>query len=396
MYEILKIAHGTVELVDQQRDAAKAQQHAVSQSRVVDAVFAVQRQGFGDPLYYVYRGSLHSATEVIRRASMPDVPPVLTLDPPAQDEPIKPTNKPRRSRKKPDETKARAVQGGVEHKVFPATVINVDEALGIVEAVVNTYGIIDDGEDRVWFGSASKTLAENFGRIRVLNSHNNRNVLDVVGKPLMMRELSRDELPSDILQRYPDATGGLYTKTQYLTETPEGLGVFKRIAAGAVDEYSIGFDTIVSDQERMVDPDTGKQRNIRNIREIRLWEYSPVVWGMNPATGSVSVKSADDPQDDTPDDTKAGRVLNERNYNAIKQAYELLSLVMASAGLTEGDGTDEGKSHNTSTEDTATDGPLTPSTDAPTSTEAGPQDDDTPDTKQADLLKLLNERLAED
>jgi len=69
---------------------------------------------------------------------------------------------------------------------------------------------------------------------------------------------------------------------------------------------------------------------------------------------------------------------------------------MASAGLTEGDGTDEGKSHNTSTEDTATDGPLTPSTDAPTSTEAGPQDDDTPDTKQADLLKLLNERLAED
>src|SRR5690606_33758584 len=37
----------------------------------------------------------------------------------------------------------------------------------------------------------------------------------------------------------------------------------------------------------------GQPRTVRNIREIRLWEYSPVVWGMNPATSTVAVKSDD-------------------------------------------------------------------------------------------------------
>jgi hypothetical protein len=96
-------------------------------------------------------------------------------------------------------------------------------------------------------------------------------------------------------------------------------------------------------------------------------------------------------------DAKAGRVLNERNFQAITQAAELLNMVLKSAGLVDGDNAEDAeKSRDDSTDDNATDGPSV-STDAPTPEDgAGPQDDDTPATKQAELLKMLNERLAED
>ena len=148
----------------------------------------------------------------------------------------------------------------------------------------------------------------------------------------------------------------------------------------------------------------GKPRIVRNIRGIRLWEYSSVIWGLNPATSTVSVKDKDGAETEAPDApvehaTKAGRVLNERNFQAITQAAELLNNVLKSAGLVDGDAAEDAdKSRQDSEDDNATDGPSV-STNAPTpSTEggAGPQDDDTPATKQADLLKQLEERLAED
>jgi hypothetical protein len=528
MYELWEIKNGTQKLIDQERDAETARTRAIEESNLRGTVIVVMRQGFGEPLSYAYQGQLCYGIDVIRRMTIPPliaVKPVVEAPTSPSDLVIhRPTEPAPRRRKGPQETKAR--KDTREFKVFPTTIININEAQGIVEEVINTYGIVDDGSDRVWYGSASKTLAENFGRIRVLNSHNNRNVLDVVGKPVMMRELTRDELPPQILQKWPEATGGLYAKTQYLIDTPEGLGVFKRIVSGAVAEYSIGFDTIISDMERVVDPQTQKQRTIRNIREIRLWEYSPVVWGMNPGTGVVSIKSTPSEQkpyavfpmhdefcvfkiddngermgdslgchateseaqnqvealyaseadgqqakemspegpimrfgdmlvgrlfdtaecilnmwliegwleveeqselkalcskhiraileempadqalrDMTPpmglmgsngaDEIKVGRVLSERNYNAIKQAHELLTNVMQSAGLNdESDTSAEDSAKSRQHHPEAHDGPPG-STDAPTSPGAGPQENETPATTQADLLKMIEQRLAE-
>ncbi len=182
---------------------------------------------------------------------------------------------------------------GILHKSFPLDVVSVDEAQGIVKAIVSVFGNIDDGDDIIHPGSCVKTLNERFGRIRVLNSHRNGDVLNVIGKPLSMREVGRDELPEKVKTRSPEATGGLLTETQFLLTDPTSKGVFDRIAAGFVDEYSIGFDIIQSDYSKATGGD-GKPRTVRNIREIRLWEYSVVAWGMNPVTGTVDAKSADD------------------------------------------------------------------------------------------------------
>jgi hypothetical protein len=77
------------------------------------------------------------------------------------------------------------------------------------------------------------------------------------------------------------------------------LGAFKRIAAGAVSEYSIGFQIAQADYSKMeLD---GKKIQVRNIRQIKLWEYSPVIWGMNPATMTVGVKEAQQGKEYGPD-----------------------------------------------------------------------------------------------
>jgi phage head maturation protease len=176
--------------------------------------------------------------------------------------------------------------------VSPSFATKVEAEQGIVEAIVNVFGILDDGGDIVVNGAFAKTLTERGRKLRVLNSHNSGNVLSVVGKVLDIREVGREELPAEILAQYPEATGGLWTRTQYLLETPEGKGVFDRIKAGALDESSIGYEAIQTEYKKVAW--RGKETTARMLKEIRLWEYSPVVWGMNPATVVTGVKADDD------------------------------------------------------------------------------------------------------
>ena len=169
----------------------------------------------------------------------------------------------------------------------------VDEDKGIVEHIVSVFGNEDLGGDIVHPGAFTKTIAERAERIRVLDSHRRTSILDVLGKPLALKEIPRDKLPTEILQDYPEATGGLWARTQFLLDTPEGKGAFLRIKSGAVDEFSFGYDTL---DEDFSDDDKGHQ--VRNLRTLRLWEYSPVIFGMNPATTVTGVKSED--EDDAP------------------------------------------------------------------------------------------------
>lgn len=173
-----------------------------------------------------------------------------------------------------------------ETKSFPAFIKRIDRATGIIDAIVAVIGNIDFGDDIIHPGAFTKTITERGLDIRVLDNHNSWSVMDVVGKPLVIREIGKDELPPELLEKFPDATGGLFTTTQYLMDTPEGAGTFARLAIGAINEYSIGFQIIRQDTT-LEQTDEG-EREIRNIREIKLFEYSPVIWAMNPATQTIS------------------------------------------------------------------------------------------------------------
>lgn len=195
------------------------------------------------------------------------------------------------------------------HKIAPVFVVNVDEAKGIVEAIVNVSGVIDDGNDIVVYGAFTKTIADSHAqRVKVLDQHRTDSILRVIGKTIQMREVGRSELPAEVLMQYPEATGGLWTQTQYLLNTPEGKGAFERISSGAVDEYSIGYDALQVEYVQTKRRD-GSPVKARLLKEIRLWEYSPVVWGMNPATATVMVKSGDGIETDPADDALEGDTL---------------------------------------------------------------------------------------
>lgn len=175
-----------------------------------------------------------------------------------------------------------------EVKSFPAKIIGIDEKEGVVEAIVAVIGNLDEGNDIIHSGAFTKTIVERARFIKVLDQHRTESVLNIVGKPLEIREIGREELPAELLADYPDAKGGLYTKTQYFLKTPEGMGVFHRIDEDAINQYSIGYSVLDADYGK-VEVD-GKKVGVRNIRTVKLWEYSPVIWAMNEATLTVGVK----------------------------------------------------------------------------------------------------------
>lgn len=190
---------------------------------------------------------------------------------------------------------AERIEGPSEYKTVPAFVKTVQsdgEDLGVVEHLISVFGVEDLGGDVSHKGMFTKTIQERGEQIRVLDNHQKNSVNNVLGKPLELREVDRSELPQDVLQRYPDATGGLMAKTQFLLDTPEGKGAFTRLKHRAVSEFSFAYDALDYDFEQK-----GEGRRIRHLRTVRLWEYGPVIFGMNPAAVAVSAKAANEPEE---------------------------------------------------------------------------------------------------
>lgn len=184
-----------------------------------------------------------------------------------------------------------------EYKTIPAFIeIKEDDVdQGIVEHLVSVFGVLDLGGDICHPGCFTKTLQERRGSIRVLDSHQRMSILGAIGIPLDLKEVGRDGLPGRVLEKFPEATGGLMARTQFLLDTPEGKGAFLRIKSGAVSEFSFGYKTLDEDFDTL---ENGKE--VRNLRTIKLWEYSPVLFGMNPATAVTDVKGIEDEDEEKP------------------------------------------------------------------------------------------------
>jgi HK97 family phage prohead protease len=178
----------------------------------------------------------------------------------------------------------------MESKHFTSFAVKADDQ-GVVESIVAVMGNRDEGGDIIHPGAFVKTITERLGKIRVLDAHRTDSTSRIIGKPVAMRELRREELPPELLAKYPEANGGLWTKTQFLLDTPEGAGAFARLKAGVLDEWSIGYDALDTDFGKVTGPD-GQEKTVRNLRTIKLFEYSPVLWAMNSATSTLSAKAA--------------------------------------------------------------------------------------------------------
>jgi HK97 family phage prohead protease len=174
----------------------------------------------------------------------------------------------------------------------------VDDKQGIVEAIANTFGIIDEAipPDIVEPGSFRKTLQENLRKVRILDMHRTSSGKDAVARPLEIREVGRNELPAELLAKKPEATGGLYIKIAFMLNDPDSLALFNRYEAGVLDEFSIGFEVVRREFVKIVRPDDGKEITVRRVLELILWEVSCVIWGAS-TTATLGVKSVVPKQD---------------------------------------------------------------------------------------------------
>lgn len=190
-----------------------------------------------------------------------------------------------------------AAQGS--ERGIPAEVRNVDTAVAPAEfktgpgfakvegdrTVVGfptIYGNVDDGGDLIKPGAYAKTIAERSSRFRWLWQHDWQSPPTATIEAI--ESVGRADLPFEVLQRFPEAEGGLRVRRRYLM-TQRGDEILQGIASGAITEMSIGYDTI--SQERPEEMIVGGRKVERILREIRLWEMSDVLWGMNPATANA-------------------------------------------------------------------------------------------------------------
>lgn len=160
----------------------------------------------------------------------------------------------------------------IERKNFD-TFVKADPD-GTIEAVVSVFGNTDRGKEVVKHGAFAKSISRKLPK--GVWSHD---WTQPVAKTLEARELS----PGDpLLPTAISAFGGLYVKGQFNLETQAGAEAYSNIKFGIIDEFSIGY-TVVKDS-------VDEKSSVRELHEVDLFEWSPVLVGMNDATQLLSIK----------------------------------------------------------------------------------------------------------
>lgn len=221
----------------------------------------------------------------------------------------------------------------MEYKAIQLEVKDIGEDGRTVTGIAAVFGNIDSGYDRLFKGAFKKTLKENAGRIKHLWQH------DMAAPPIAvvreLREVGRDDLPDKVKQLYPESTGGLQVARKYL-DTPRGNEILTSIKDGAVTEMSFAYDPLKYDFEELKAEDDTRPLMVRNLREVRLYETSDVVWGMNAATvASKTVEyrlaQLEAAAAEMQADVKAGRVLSAANLQRLKDALDVLTRILTAA-----------------------------------------------------------------
>lgn len=167
----------------------------------------------------------------------------------------------------------------IEFKAAPAGQVSVNGSKGIVECFVAGIGNKDSVGDICAPGAFNGSLKRR--KPRVVWGHNWN---DPIGKVLEIYEVP----PSD--PRLPEkmkraGIGGLYAKVQFNLNSEKGREAFANVQFFDLEqEWSIGYKTL----DAVFDP--SKQANV--LKEVELYEVSPVLHGANQLTGTISIKQA--------------------------------------------------------------------------------------------------------
>lgn len=149
-------------------------------------------------------------------------------------------------------------------------IMDVDTSTRRVKAVWSRMNNIDLDNDIIVPEAFTKTLAERgpIGKNLVWSLVDHQaDMNNVIGKPEQLY------VEGDMLVAITPIVG-----------TAKGTDVLKMYDAGLINQHSIGFSTIKSDWK-------DESQQVRVIKELKLYEGSAVLWGANPETPTISIKS---------------------------------------------------------------------------------------------------------
>ena len=149
-------------------------------------------------------------------------------------------------------------------------IMDVDTSTRRVKAVWSRMNNIDLDSDIIVPEAFTKTLAERgpSGKNLVWSLVDHQaDMNNVIGKPESL---------------YVD--GDMLVAITPIVGTEKGTDMLKMYEAGLINQHSIGFSTMKSDWQ-------DSSQKVRVIKELKLYEGSAVLWGANPETPTLSVKS---------------------------------------------------------------------------------------------------------
>jgi len=166
-----------------------------------------------------------------------------------------------------------------EYKTFDFTVKEFDFEGRTVEGYAAAFGNVDLGSDMIHPGAFAKTLTERGNKVRFLWQHDQH---EPIGRPIEMHE----------------DTAGLFVKA-IISDTARGRDALALLRDQAINGLSIGYDAMKggTDYSKTADGET-----VRNLRELRLWEFSLVSMPMNEMATVTALKTEDAPTVKTEDE----------------------------------------------------------------------------------------------
>jgi len=191
----------------------------------------------------------------------------------------------------------------IEHKTIPFELTSVDAVGRTIEGYAAVFGNVDQGGDIIHRGAFKKTLAERGGKVRLLWQHD---TYEPIGRPVEMREDDR----------------GLYVKA-VISDTQRGRDALALLRDDAIDGLSIGYETLDSDYTTSSDGN-GEKMPMRNLRTIKLYEFSLVTFPMNEEAAVTALKG--NPGTAEPEQPA------QREVKTVSQAIADLFAALAAAG----------------------------------------------------------------
>ena len=203
----------------------------------------------------------------------------------------------------------------MEHKTLTFEVKAVDFTGRTLEGYAAAFGNIDAVGDIIHPGAFRKTLSERGQRITVLWQHDPN---EPIGRLMEAREDER----------------GLYVKA-VISDTTRGRDALALLKDGAIGEMSIGYDAVKGGVDYSK---SAEGKSIRNLREIKLYEFSlvtfpaneqAVVTGLKEATPETDADEGEEQEPDMEPERKAGRTISRATTAQLKAARDALDALIA-------------------------------------------------------------------